>query len=85
MNYWHTREWRFIAFMVLSLSAIGLYLAGGAARLEQTGSSWRRIDTERVQQMVESGELSGREAQWFHPVLPLERSRDSGSKGSGSR
>ena len=70
--HWHYREWRFLAFLGLSLAAIGFYLAGGTDRLEQSGSNWRRIDIERVQQMVESGELSGREAQWFHPALPQE-------------
>ena len=85
ITHWHAREWRFVAFMGLILAAIGFYLATGAAQLEQSGSSWRRIDIERVQQMVEGGELSGREALWFHATLPQERPGGSASKGPESR
>ncbi len=69
-----TRDWRFIGFMVLSVAAIGLYLAAGLNRLEQSGSSWRRIDIESVQRLMDSGELSEREAEWFHRTRPEERS-----------
>ena len=77
---WHTRDWRFIGFMVLSLVAIGFYLAASLTRLEQSGSSWRRIDIEAVQRLMDSGELSGREAEWFHSTRPEERSGGSISR-----
>jgi len=84
-SHWRSADLRFIGFLLLSLAVIGAYLVTGSARLEPSGESWRRIDIERVQQLMESGELSGREAQWFHPTLPQERSDGFGSKGPESR
>ena len=80
-THWRSKDWRFIGFMALSLVAIGFYLAAGLARLEQSGSSWRRIDIDRVQQLMDSGELSGREAEWYtSPTSPEERSGGSVSR-----
>ena len=79
-THWRSRDWRFLAFMALNLAAIGFYLATGSARLEQSGSGWRRIDIERVQKLMDSGELSGQEAQWFHRALPEERSGGSNAR-----
>jgi len=74
------RDWRFIGFILLSLSAVCAYLVSGSVQLEQSGDSWRPIDTERVRRLLESGELSGKEAQWFHPTRPDERSGSSGAR-----
>ena len=71
-SHLHLRDWRFLGFIVLSLVTIGLYLESGLGRLEQSGNSWRRIDTEAVRKLIDSGELSGHEADWVHPTRPGE-------------
>ena len=67
------RDWRFLGFIALSLLVIGAYLVTGQAQLEQSGSGWRRIDTGTVRKLIDSGELSGRDADWFHPTRTEER------------
>ena len=57
--------------LLLLVGAVLLAVAGylvqelGAAR--QEGASWRRIDTEAVERLIEAGDLSDREALWYHP------------------
>jgi hypothetical protein len=80
VSHLHLRDWRFLGFITLSLTTIGLYLATGLAQLEQSGSGWRRIDTDAVRKLMDSGELSGREADWFHPTRPGEGSSKSTSR-----
>lgn len=80
VSHLHLRDWRLLGFIALSLATIGLYLAAGLAQLEQSGSGWRRIDTDAVRKRIDSGELSGREADWFHPTRPDENSGLSTSR-----
>jgi hypothetical protein len=80
VSHLHLRDWRFLGFITLSLATMGLYLATGLAQLEQSGSGWRRIDTDAVRKLMDSGELSGREADWFHPTRPGEHPNQSTSR-----
>ena len=73
LPHWKAREWRFLGFAGLNLVAIAMYLGAGLARLEPTGTGWRRVDIDAVRQRMDSGELSGREAQWYHPTRSGER------------
>jgi hypothetical protein len=73
LKHWKAREWRFLGLTGLNLVAIALYLGAGLGQLEPTGTTWRRVDIDALRQRMDSGELSGREAQWYHPTRPGER------------
>lgn len=64
----HPRDLRFLGLVGGMLALIASYLFSGYGLLEQRGSSWRRVDLEAVQQRIDSGDLSGREASWYHPA-----------------
>jgi hypothetical protein len=74
LTRWRSRDWGFVGLAGLNLAVIVLYLATGLVELGSTGTGWRRVDVDAVRQRIDSGELSGREAQWYHPTRPGERS-----------
>jgi hypothetical protein len=80
LRHRHLREWRFAALVVASVVLIGLHLAAGLERLGPEGSGWRRIDLETLQRRMEAGELSDREALWYHPTRPEERVPGGGTR-----
>jgi len=49
----------------LTLACIAGFLVSGFAGSGTPAGSWRRIDTERLQMRLESGELQRREAEWY--------------------
>jgi hypothetical protein len=57
-------DWPAIALAGLTLAGIGLYLQVGPARQEGTG--YRVIDIAAVRRLQDSGDLSTREARWYH-------------------
>jgi hypothetical protein len=72
MTTGHVRPHLYDVFLLvlvgLTLAAVAAFLgAGGAGTVEGSGG-WRRVDTQAVRVRVESGQLSGREADWWHPV-----------------
>lgn len=74
---WHVRrrDLPFLVFVALALACIAAFLAIESGH-EPTGGGWRRIDRESLERRIESGELSGREALWYRPVLPADGERD---------
>ncbi len=69
----HSREWRFLGLVLLTLALIGWYLALQGSAPQAAASSWRRVDTAAVRRHIEAGDLSTREADWYHAATPAER------------
>jgi hypothetical protein len=65
-----SHDWPALALVLFNLLGIGLYLGVGPARQEGTG--YRVIDAAAVRRLLDAGELSGREARWYHPARPGE-------------
>jgi len=66
------RDLRFSGLVVVTLLTIGLYLNTGLRLAGQSGSGWRTLDLDALQQRVETGELLDREADWYHPATEEE-------------
>ena len=79
IRHWHHRDLRFLGVTGATLIFIALFLGTERPLLEAEGSSWRRIDQAAFQQRLQRGDLSGREAQWYHPAQAVE----GNSKTSG--
>jgi hypothetical protein len=67
----HARDLRFVAVVLIDLVLVAAYLAGGYRGLGQEGHGWRRIDLEALEARMDAGDLSRREARWYHPVQAL--------------
>ena len=68
IRHWHNRDLRFLGMAGATLVLIALFLGTQQPLLKAEGSGWRRIDIEAFRQRLQSGDLSGREAQWYHPA-----------------
>ena len=79
LKHWRSADHRLTALVLLALFGIGGHLVSSLGQLEQTGASWRRIDALALRRLLDSGELSGREADWYHPAKPEE----GAGKGAG--
>jgi hypothetical protein len=66
-----THDWPVIALVAINLAGIGLYL--GAGPTWQEGAGYRVIDIKAVQRMLDSGDLSRHEAEWYQSNTPLEK------------
>jgi len=64
-------DWPILSLVAANLAFIGLYLGVGPPTSD--GAGYRVIDTGAVRRLLDSGDLSGREADWYHPTLPRER------------
>ena len=60
-------DWPMMALVVLNLAAIGLYLGVGPAL--QQGAGYRVIDIRAVHRLIDAGELSTHEADWYQRSL----------------
>ena len=63
----HLGDIQLVGLICVTLVFIGLFLTARLQQLDAEGSGWRRIDLELLQQRIESGDLSDREAVWYHP------------------
>jgi hypothetical protein len=64
----HGRDWRFLALVALACLAIALQLAQQLDLAQRQGSSWRTLDLKALERRIDSGDLSAREADWYHPA-----------------
>lgn len=64
----HSRDVFFIGLVGLTLLCITGFLFSGLAGTGIEGGGWRRIDNERLEMRLESGELLRREAEWYVPL-----------------
>jgi hypothetical protein len=72
IRHWHQREIRFLLMAGTTLLFIALFLWTDQPLLEGKASSWRKIDLEAFQQRLQGGDLSDREAQWYHPARAID-------------
>ena len=70
--HYRLREWRFLTLAGLTLALIAVHLGEGLTRPEPAASGWRQIDTDALKAALEAGDLSGREADWYHVSRPDE-------------
>jgi hypothetical protein len=64
----HNRDRIFIGLVSLTLACILGFLFSGFAETGTPAGGWRRIDLQRLETRLESGELVSREAAWYVPV-----------------
>jgi len=72
LRHLHVRELRFLGLIALTLLLMALHLGSSLRLAEISGTGWRVLDLPALQRRVESGELSDREAHWYHPATPDE-------------
>ena len=68
----HVRELRFLGAIALTLALIALHLGSSLRLAEFSGTGWRTLDLSALQRRIDSGELSEREASWYHRATPGE-------------
>ena len=61
-------DWPVITLVALNLVGIGLYLGVGPATLQ--GAGYRIIDIKAVHRLLDAGELSTHEADWYQHKAP---------------
>ena len=61
-------DWPIMMRIALNLAGIGLYLGVGPAL--QQGAGYRVIDIKAVHRLLDAGELSTHEADWYQRNLP---------------
>jgi len=66
------RELGFLGMVASTLVVIALYLSADSLLMDANRSGWRKVDLDTLQRRIESGELSDREADWYHPSTPEE-------------
>jgi hypothetical protein len=64
----HHRDFYFIGLVGVTLLSIGGFLLGSVGDTGPESSGWRRIDLERLEMRLDSGELQRREADWYEPL-----------------
>lgn len=73
----HRHDLELLVLVGLLLMAIAGHLAEELGSARQEGASWRHIDTEAVRRLIDAGELSDREALWYHPTRRPPRRREA--------
>ena len=69
---WRTRDGRFAGLLVLTALGIALYLGEGLRIASREGSGHRVIDVKALERRIEAGDLTDREALWYHQTRPDE-------------
>jgi hypothetical protein len=69
---WHPREARFLGLIALTAVLIALYLGEGLSLATREGSGHRVIDRRALERRIEAGDLTDREAIWYHEARPGE-------------
>lgn len=72
IRHLRARDLRFLGLLAVTALGIALYLVAGLRLAGQTGSGWRTLDLDVLQQRIESGELRDHEAAWYHPSTKEE-------------
>jgi len=66
----HRRDICFAGLIGLNLVCIAGFLFSSFAATGTPAGGWRRIDLERLEMRLESGELQRREADWYEQLQP---------------
>ena len=68
----HAADFRLLALLGSTLLCIALFLGQQAVETTAAGGAWRQIDLPTLQQRIDAGDLTDREASWYHPATPEE-------------
>jgi hypothetical protein len=71
--YLHAADFRLLALLGSTLLCIALFLGQQAVEITAADGGWRQIDLATLQQRIDAGDLTDREASWYHPATPEER------------
>lgn len=85
IRHWQAREARFLGFIALTLVLMALYLGEALRLTAHTGRGHRMIDLKALEQRIDAGELSDREAAWYHPATPDETRGETRGEIRGAR
>lgn len=80
----HRRELRFLGLILMTGLVIALLLAEGLRLSGLGGVGWRAIDRQALQRRIDSGDLSDREASWYHAASEGEVRAAGAPVGAGS-
>ncbi len=72
MKHWREREVRFLALIALTALLIALHLGEGLSLAAREGAGHRVIDLKTLERRIDAGDLSDREAIWYHQATPRE-------------
>jgi hypothetical protein len=72
VRHWHPREARFVGLIALTGLLIALHLEEGLLLAALAGSGHRVIDLKTLEWRIDAGDLTDREADWYHPATPQE-------------
>lgn len=71
-RHWQPREARFLGLIALTALLIALDLGEGLHLAGRAGSGHRVIDIKALERRIEAGDLTDREALWYHQTRPEE-------------
>jgi hypothetical protein len=80
LRHIHERELRFLGLVLVTGLLIALQLGDSLRLAGLRGSSWRAVDRQALEGRIESGDLSDREARWYHPAT-ADETRAAGAGG----
>jgi hypothetical protein len=75
-----SHDWALLLLVGASLAAVAAFLGAGPGAPGQGTGGWRRVDAEAVRLRIEAGDLSSREALWWHAE---DGRRPGASRGDG--
>ena len=70
--HWHVADLRLLALLGSTLLCIGLFLGQQTGEAVSNTGGWRQIDLPTLQQRIDAGDLSDREASWYHSATADE-------------
>ena len=74
-RHWHPRDARFLGLIALTALLIALHLGEELRLAAREGSGHRVVDLKALERRIDSGDLSNREADWYHLATPQESAR----------
>jgi len=78
VRHWHKRDVRFLGLIAVAGLAIALHLGEGLRLAAREGSGHRVIDLKALERRIEAGDISEREALWYHQTSPDEMIQGGG-------
>jgi len=72
VRHWHLRDVRFLGLIAMTALLIALHLVEGLRLAAREGSGHRVIDVKALERRIDAGDLSDREADWYHLATPQE-------------
>lgn len=71
-RHWHPGDTRLLGLIALTVLLIALHLGEELRLAAREGSGHRVIDLKALEGRIDSGDLSNREADWYHLATPQE-------------